>query len=269
MSAFRFGFNILFDEETDPGFVSVQTEDVPLHPWALEISAIPRGIEDGLPVRAEAGRILLGSVVPHTPQATSVMPPLATIHWQQATRHELRIRPYTEDEAKRALARLPLLEQILGEERAKRESDPFQSQIDETLERWKEAGGPEVLQDLIGLGSGSTPSGDDVLVGMLAGLTAFEEVSDKAKARLASLCRGLHNVETQRTHPASAQMIAAAVDGAFPGLLGDLVAQSGVADATGIGIRQCVERVANQGETSGSCFLLGFMAAQQATQHQE
>lgn len=35
VSTFRHGFNLLFDEEMDPGFVSVQTPKAPLHPWAV------------------------------------------------------------------------------------------------------------------------------------------------------------------------------------------------------------------------------------------
>ena len=110
------------------------------------------------------------------------------------------------------------------------------------------------------------PSGDDGLVGVLAGFTASEEVADQARGNLVSRREAPHEVRSQRaTHLAATQLIAAVADGAFPDLLGDFVAGLGVANATGAWIRQCVERAAHQGATSGSCFLLGFTAAQQAS----
>ena len=71
---------------------------------------------------------------------------------------------------------------------------------------------------------------DDVLVGMPAKFTAFAEVSNREKASFAHLLQGFHEVKAQKTCPASAQMIAASVDGAFPELLGDLVIQLGAAE---------------------------------------
>ena len=41
ISLFRHGFNVSFNEDSDPGFVSIQTNGAPLHPWAIEAAAVP------------------------------------------------------------------------------------------------------------------------------------------------------------------------------------------------------------------------------------
>lgn len=109
---------------------------------------------------------------------------------------EARISPYTKEEGERALARLPLLQQFREEELSKRDSDPFQPQIDAMLKQWKKTGDPEDLLDLIGLGSGSTPSGDDVLVGMLVATAAFGETQLRHKLHSFEFRTQTHSVST-------------------------------------------------------------------------
>lgn len=60
VSTFRGGFNLLLNEPANPALVSVQTADVPLHPWALDLDH------------------LIASV----------------IDWREAARLELRIQEY-------------------------------------------------------------------------------------------------------------------------------------------------------------------------------
>jgi hypothetical protein len=105
----------------------------------------------------------------------------------QATCHELRIGPYTYEEAKRALSRVPLLEHFVEEEATRRPSDPFQLRIDAVREQWGATGDPSLLAALFGLGAGSTPSGDDILMGILAGLTAFAGTSTTAASQRVAL----------------------------------------------------------------------------------
>ena len=77
--------------------------------------------------------------------------------------------------------------------------DPFQPQIDAILRRWHESGEADILLDLIGLGVGSTPSGDDVLVGILAGLSILEKVSRKEMQQLVRLRSGIQARVKSRT----------------------------------------------------------------------
>ena len=179
VSTFRHGLNIVFDEEMACAWVSVQTPAVPFHPWAVEVPAIPGGVVVGTPIQTVDSTLILGLRSPHAPvpptadhgpQTTDM---LLAIHMPHATCHELRIAPYSPEEAERALSHLPLLERLLEEEAARRPADPFQPQIDAILERWRATGDPTVLAYLVGLGIGSTPSGDDLIVGLAAGLAAF------------------------------------------------------------------------------------------------
>jgi len=244
VSTFRHGFNVLFDEELDPGFVSIQTEGAPLHPWALEISDIPDEIRVGSAVSADSRRITLGP---------------AAIHWQRATGHTLQITPYTPEEAKRARSRWPILARFLDEERAKRDPDPFRPEVDAILKRWKETGDSNGLLDLVGLGTGSTPSGDDVLVGLLSGFTAFERISDEAKASLFGLRAVLHAAENRGTSLPSAQMLAAAAGGSVSEPVLEVV--SSLASEFDRDVRPAIRSLVSQGATSGLEMLAGILQA--------
>jgi len=247
-SVFGDGFNVLFDEEDDPGFVSIQMGVVPLHPWALEIETAGQA-QVGESVAAEPDRIRIGDGGP------SVRLSIATID-------ELRIAEYTESEAQHASSRLPLLEQVLHVEPSTPSADPFRVEIDGILFDWRTIGEVRVLPTLIGLGSGSTPSGDDVLVGLLAGWAAFAKMDDSASESSAVLRPILRGMEIpKRTHLASAQMISAAADGAFPEPIRDLIGRIGEGEANDAEIRRLVERTVALGATSGRMMLRGLVRA--------
>ncbi len=256
VSTFRHGFNVLFDEDSDPGFVAIQTAEVPLHPWGIVVDEaiwlLPVPIVDAT-ARVEAHEIRFDGTW--------------ALNLEQAKVCELRITPWMQEEAARAQERIPIIREILVKELAKRIPDPFQPQIDAIIERWSETGNITTLVDLIGLGSGSTPSGDDVLVGILVSLSASSPQADRQLSRLRST---IHIEELRMNTPQpSAQMVAAALDGAFPELLCDLATQLKEANATDTRIQQCIKCVSSQGVTSGSSFLLGFISAQVNQRHQE
>jgi hypothetical protein len=242
-SGFRHGFNVLFEEESDPGFVSIQAEGVPLHPWAVA-SELAGRIRVGDLAVAEADRIRFreGDIV---------------MDVSAAAVDELRIEPHASEEGERALSRLPILKMLLEEERAKRDSDPFRPEIGAILKRWRESGDSNALLDLVGLGTGSTPSGDDVLVGMLAGFTAFERISDEAKTSLLGLRATLHSVENRGTSLPSAQMLAAAANGSV--LEPVLEVLSALASEPDRDVRPATRSLASQGATSGLEMLAGIL----------
>lgn len=242
-STFRHGFNVLFHEESDPGFVSIQSQGVALHPWAVQARSLLE-LSENEPVLAESGRLRFRGGW--------------TLDVSAAAVDELRIKPHASEEGERALSRLPILKKLLEEEWAKRDLDPFRPEIDAILKRWKETGNSNVLLDLVGLGSGSTPSGDDVWVGMLAGFTAFERVSDGAEVSLLGLRAALRTDEKGTSLP-SAQTLAAAADGSVPEPV--LAVLSALASESDRDVRKATLLLASQGATSGLEMLAGILQA--------
>jgi len=106
---------------------------------------------------------------------------------------------------------------------------------------------------LVGLGEGSTPAGDDYLVGVLHALTA----KDPAVASSHPLARALGGLGECRTSAPSAAWLAAAARGeaspVWRTLLGALDAGDEVA------VRTAARAVRSTGHTSGAFSLRGFL----------
>jgi len=107
--------------------------------------------------------------------------------------------------------------------------------------------------DLIGLGSGSTPSGDDYLVGLLAGLEATTHPARDA------IAGAIVVAAPTRTTAIGAAMLGHATRGAFAERLHDVL----VALAAGRtdGLTTAIERAMAYGATSGSDTLVGLFCA--------
>ena len=174
---------------------------------------------------------------------------------------ELTIAPLSKKEADRLQVCMPQIEAALQAEQGNRSSDPFQPQIDAILERWRETDDSAQLGHLLGLGGGSTPSGDDVLVGLLAGLTAFEAVSREAAEHVSRLRRSLRTDTRQRTTQPSRQMIAAACDSSFPEPVLRLVQTLALAESCRNQIESAAAKVLALGARSGAAIVSGLLAA--------
>ena len=109
------------------------------------------------------------------------------------------------------------------------------------------------LVDLIGLGPGLTPSGDDFLVGYLAGLDA---AADPARPALAA---GIVEAAPARTTAISASMLRHAAGGEYAERLHEVVGAlcTGRADR----ITRAVDRAMAYGATSGVDTVVGLFAA--------
>ena len=111
--------------------------------------------------------------------------------------------------------------------------------------------GPTI--DLIGLGIGLTPSGDDYLIGLLAGLDAAgDPARDDLATAIASHCPG-------RTTAVGAAALGHATRGAFSERLHDVliaIAGNRLAD-----LERTLDRALAYGATSGSDTLVGLLAA--------
>ncbi len=237
-STFRHGLNVLFEEESAPTYISVQTPAAPLHPWAIEVAAMPTRSGVGCAVRGTRSAV----------ETAGTRFELLT-----AALEPLRIASYSLASAQTAADNRVILTRLLDERRP-RSVEAFEDEIRAVVAQWQTTGDPSLLANLVGLGSGSTPAGDDVLVGILAGLTALSALS-AAKQELDALRQILAGVSL-RTHPASRQMLAAAADGSFPEPLVDLVNALGDTEP-GAELTAAAARVLALGATSGWSFLAG------------
>ena len=125
----------------------------------------------------------------------------------------------------------------------------------------------KALFGLVGLGPGSTPSGDDFIVGVLLGEEALrvlrskgaKEVADRRTAMIpwAKEKEGLW-VATDRTNDAGKTLLWQALQGRFPNYLIETLRS--VADARGTQeVGDAVERAVGCGATSGTDALTGFL----------
>jgi hypothetical protein len=245
-STFRHGFNALFEGERAPSYVSIQTPAAPFHPWAIEVP--------GMPTRSGVGCAVRGTQF-------AVETAETRFGLLTAARKPLRIAPYSLTSAHTATDKRVNLNRLL-DKRQPRSVEAFEDEIRAVVTQWQTTGEPEILLSLVGLGSGSTPAGDDVLVGILAGLTTLSGISASAKRQLDALRQTVAAVSL-RTHPASRQMLIAAADGSFPEPLLNLARAMGDPDP-GEGLTAAAARVLALGATSGQSFLAGLLAGFEA-----
>lgn len=107
--------------------------------------------------------------------------------------------------------------------------------------------------ELIGLGPGLTPSGDDYLVGLLAGLDAAGHRSRPA------LATAVRYAAPDRTTWIGATTLRHAAAGRYAERLHDVLIA--LADGAAVGLESAVERAMAYGATSGADTLVGLFAA--------
>lgn len=113
------------------------------------------------------------------------------------------------------------------------------------------------LTALIGLGPGSTPAGDDILVGLLVGLTIFQPIWANRIRESMPTPRELETLTTL----ASAVELLAAVNGRVFSLMNDLVRWL---ESPQFGDMSCVKRLVQRGHTSGRDMLAGLVMGARA-----
>ena len=149
---------------------------------------------------------------------------------------------------------------FLGLLRNEETDNPFLGKAREVLRH-------EVLSDLVGLGPGSTPSGDDFLTGVLLGeqllsLVPVAEAKGVAGNQKTVIPWPLKKQDLwaalNRTNDAGKTLLWLALQGHFPGYLIDMLRS--VSDAEGQEqVAMAVERSLRCGETSGTDALTGFL----------
>ncbi len=114
------------------------------------------------------------------------------------------------------------------------------------------------LAELVGLGPGFTPSGDDFLAGALLGERILVGADEGKWIRQCGIEKPGIEARLQRTSPGGRTLLWQSLQGHFPYYL--LEAVRGIAASRGAGqMREAVERAAAHGETSGTDALVGLV----------
>ena len=231
--------NLLFDGGP---LVALLPVDVPLHPWALSVALDPAAfawLAEGDAATVSADVLEAG---PLKIELEDV--PVVELRLSQ----RLKILPRARV---RALARLV---------RPVAVEDPFQEVLDTALEKFQAGGKAGDLTAIVGVGGGLTPSGDDLIAGVLAGLDAAHWLSREAPALREDIVVALGNC-VARTTRLSAQMLAAAAARLYAEpVLGVLEALCD-GDAAPAALEQAVDSLLAVGHRSGTDTLRGIVAA--------
>ena len=129
-------------------------------------------------------------------------------------------------------------------------SPVWQHKIDQHLTAYRTTGNTEAFRPLVGFGPGLTPSGDDVLVGLLA---AFESRRDLRARELRQLIRA----ESHATTAVSRDLLLAATEGAYGFALVELA--NAPPDLDPAALDRLVANLCAWGSTSGLDTLTGFV----------
>jgi hypothetical protein len=142
----------------------------------------------------------------------------------------------------------------------------FYVKISRGLEELKQAistGDPFVLdesvQQLIGLGAGLTPSGDDILVGLLAGFE-ISKTYDKNLEKILSTLRSLVLCHCGKTNQISCKYLSYAAHGYFSTYIIDLLTTISNEDSL-TSMKNAANKVVMIGHTSGMDTLIGIATA--------
>jgi len=262
VSTFRRGVNVRITLPQRTVIVPFQTADVAFHPWAVEVqtalltdpvSASPHAISDSAigPRQRESDTITLRA------PGHDIEVDLGMV-----VSFPLLITPFDAWGADRARQIAPRVQKRIrakiNDSPASSVREPLDKPIESILASWQTRDDTTALLDLVGLGSGATPNGDDLLVGTLAALHAWKLQAARANQLLTFLRERLPST-THNTTTLSRQMIAAACDGAFAEPLVELIDATASARMGDLPLEVAISRVSSLGHRSGMYLLVGVL----------
>ena len=237
VSTHRRVINLLLD---DGSLVAVLPAGNPLHPWALATAFEPSLVQEGAPVWVSEKVLAAG-------------PLRIDLEGLETVDLRLRRRPlHVPTDAVMRLAQFS--ESLAGQ-------DPFDQKLAAALSSFSDGGDPREFASLVGLGAGLTPSGDDALVGALAGLDVVSECSPDARLLRQALVEALPVPLEPRTTRLSAQMLRAAAHGLYAEPVLALLDALARDDTSPASVERAAEALSRLGHRSGRDTLLGIAAA--------
>ncbi len=239
--------------------VSLETGDLvtllpagsPLHPWALAVDGVLPAMATGDAVRIGDGVLAGGSFRANLADARATDLALASRSASSPPRIHIEMLG-------------ALMEgRVVGPDEPA--DSPAGERIAAALEAFAVRGDVSALAALIGLGAGLTPSGDDVVVGVLCGLDLATGYSPPARDLRTALCAALPRPLKSATTHLSAQMVRAAGEGQYPEPLLQLARALAVSDSSAELVRKETMGLLEVGHRSGCEMLRGFHAAVRRT----
>ena len=243
-----------FGSET---LVSFHSPEVPLQPWGVEAPLPWEQVSENDLVTAWAGDVRVGSLSLSLSRADVLDLRLSTV-----------AKPITlKTLAGRAIALKALARCWLGGKRT-RSADRFGVVRQDVLDAWVNDGATDVLSQLIGLGTGLTPAGDDTLVGIFGGIEALASIfatqnidSDEIQRAQDQLRATVREQAPGRTTLASRQALCGAAEGYFCEPLLGLLEALCASESTIAKLESLAQSVLYLGHTSGADLLTGVLVA--------
>lgn len=254
VSTFRSGANALFGSEE---LISFHSAEVPLQPWGVEAPLPWEQVSENDPVTARAGDVRVGSL---------------SLSLSRADVLDLRLSTVAKTTTLKTLAgRAEVLKKpansCLDDEQA-RSPDDFRAKRQNVLDAWVNGGAADGLSQLIGLGTGLTPAGDDTLVGIFGGLEALASIFATQNIDLDEIQRAQDQLRATvreqapgRTTLPSSQALFSAAEGYFCVPLLGLLEALCKSDTTTAKLESLAQSVLFLGHTSGADLLTGVIVA--------
>jgi hypothetical protein len=234
VSVHRRAVNLLFDGGP---LVGVLPADRPIHPWAVTTTVPLSAFSVDQPFEAGSDLLVVGDC-----RLDLSITEVVDLQLNEVPTHLASSIPQ-------------LLESLAGPISL---ADPFSGTIADALDELRASADVSGLAELVGLGSGYTPSGDDIIVGALAALELCRGVSERAVPLRRCLIDALPSDLHTHTPRLSAQLLEAACDGRYAEpILEVLRAVTGTEE---LAIRDAANRLASLGHSSGRDSLRGLTA---------
>ncbi len=227
----------------DGPLIGILPDHAPLHPWAIVLPIAPAAFKlltQGESVRHEEGVLRLGPI---------------SVELKDADVPDLRLdRRPRELPAERVAMLARLQPERVGD------AGPFDGELDPALERFRAGGESAALATVLGVGGGLTPSGDDILIGVLAALDAAHRLGPEPGIQRDRLVTVLSSC-AQRTTRLSAQLLAAAATGRYAEPVLDVLEALAPREMLRGALEHAVRDLLAVGHRSGSDTLRGMVAA--------
>ena len=118
---------------------------------------------------------------------------------------------------------------------------------------------PPLIAALVGLGPGSTPTGDDLLTGLAACLLRLGPAFVLPKTSSEAFLAALKTLPHGRTTATAAEMLRHAADGAFPEVLVEFVTRLGNEQTKPEALQRAADALAELGAQTGTDMLAGVL----------